>query len=43
MEDKNKLALITGAAGVLGGAVAKAFITDKYRVILVDLDQDKLE
>lgn len=41
--DQEKLALVTGAAGVLGLAVAKAMVEDGYRVIMVDLDQKRLE
>ncbi len=43
MEDNNQLAMVTGAAGVLGSAIAKSFISNNYRVILVDLDQEKLD
>ena len=41
--DQVKLAMVTGAAGVLGRATAKALAADGYRVILVDLDQETLE
>lgn len=41
--DRKKLALVTGAAGVLGLAVVKALADDGYRVIMVDLDQERLE
>jgi len=40
--DEQKLALVTGAAGVLGIAVTRALAADGYRVIMVDLDQDRL-
>ena len=43
MEDKNKLALVTGAAGALGLAASRFLVDDGYRVILVDLDQQKLD
>ncbi len=43
MEDKIKLALVTGAAGALGLATSRTLIVDGYRVILVDLDQNKLD
>jgi 3-oxoacyl-[acyl-carrier protein] reductase len=43
MNDDNQLAMVTGAAGVLGSAIAKSFINNKYRVILIDLDQQKLD
>ena len=39
---KLKLALVTGAAGVVGEAVTRAFIEDGLRVAMVDLDQDRL-
>ena len=39
---KGKLALVTGAAGVVGEAVTRAFIEDGLRVAMVDLDQDRL-
>ena len=40
--DKLKLALLTGAAGVLGRETARGLATDGYRVILVDLDDNQL-
>jgi 3-oxoacyl-[acyl-carrier protein] reductase len=43
MEDKIKLALVTGAAGALGLATSRTLVDDGYRVILVDLDQNKLD
>jgi len=43
MEDKIKLALVTGAAGALGLATSRTLVDDGYRVILVDLDQPKLD
>jgi len=36
--DKQKLALLTGAAGVLGREIARGLAADGYRVIMVDLD-----
>ena len=41
--DKQKLALLTGAAGVLGRETARGLAADGYRVIMVDLDGKKLE
>ena len=41
--DEQKLALVTGASGVLGLATTKALIEEGYRVIMVDLHQEKLE
>ena len=41
--DNKKLALVTGAAGVLGAATAAALAADGYRVLLVDLDQKPLD
>jgi 3-oxoacyl-[acyl-carrier protein] reductase len=41
--DKQKLALLTGAAGVLGSETARGLIADGYRVIMVDLDAKQLE
>ena len=43
MHDQSKLALVTGAAGVLGAAITQALIADKYRVILIDLEQKQVE
>ncbi len=40
---KNKLALVTGAAGVVGQAVTRALIADGLRVAIVDLDQQRLD
>ncbi len=36
------LAFISGAAGVLGRAVAKALAGDGYRLVLADIDEDRL-
>jgi 3-oxoacyl-[acyl-carrier protein] reductase len=41
--DRQKLALVTGASGVLGLAISTALIGDGYRVVMADLDRDKLE
>ncbi len=42
MRDIEKLALVTGAAGVLGIAIAQGLKDDGYRVVLIDLDEHKL-
>ncbi len=42
METK-KVALVTGALGVLGKAIAEGLLKDGYRVVMVDLDQAKLD
>jgi 3-oxoacyl-[acyl-carrier protein] reductase len=42
MTDATKVALITGAAGVLGRATARALLEDGLRVVLADLDGDGL-
>ncbi len=42
IHDKEKLAMVTGAAGVLGLAIAKTLAAGGYRVLLVDLDQNRL-
>lgn len=39
----NKLALVTGAAGVLGHAVAKSFAGAGLRVIMADIDAPRLD
>ncbi len=41
--DNEKLALVTGAAGVLGLAIVKALTADGYRVVMIDVDQQKLD
>jgi 3-oxoacyl-[acyl-carrier protein] reductase len=40
---KGKTALVTGALGVLGKAIVSVLLEDGFRVVLVDLDQKKLE
>ena len=42
-DDKQKIALVTGAAGVLGLETAKGLAADGYRVVMVDLDRNRLE
>jgi 3-oxoacyl-[acyl-carrier protein] reductase len=41
--DDQMLALVTGASGVLGLAVSRALIDEGYRVVMVDLDQQRLD
>lgn len=41
--DALKLALVTGASGALGLATTQALVEDGYRVIMVDLDQHRLD
>jgi len=41
--EAGKTALVTGALGVLGRAIVEMFLEDDFRVVLVDLDQDKLK
>jgi NAD(P)-dependent dehydrogenase (short-subunit alcohol dehydrogenase family) len=43
MRLKNKVAVITGAAGILGAMTAKRFLDEGARVVLVDLDSKRLE
>ena len=42
-KDKLKLALVTGAAGVLGVEIARALADDGHRVIMVDIERKKLD
>jgi 3-oxoacyl-[acyl-carrier protein] reductase len=41
--EAGKTALVTGALGVLGQAIVEMFLEDGFRIVLVDLDQDKLD
>ena len=41
--ENQKLALLTGAAGVLGRETARGLTADGYRVVMVDLEGEKLE
>jgi 3-oxoacyl-[acyl-carrier protein] reductase len=43
MEDTIKQAMVTGAAGALGRAVARLLVNKGYRVVLVDLEAAVLE
>jgi 3-hydroxy acid dehydrogenase/malonic semialdehyde reductase len=42
-EDKSGNALITGAAGGMGIAIATALVAARYRVVLADRDEDRLK
>jgi 3-oxoacyl-[acyl-carrier protein] reductase len=41
-EDKEKLAIVSGAAGVLGVAISRDLVRDGYRVVLLDIDPEGL-
>lgn len=41
-EDKTKVAIVTGAVGVLGMAITKALVADGYRVVMIDIDEARL-
>lgn len=41
--EKNKIALVTGAAGTMGAAVTEAFIQEGITVVMVDVAKEKLE
>jgi NAD(P)-dependent dehydrogenase (short-subunit alcohol dehydrogenase family) len=38
-----KVAIITGAGGVLGGSIAKSFVNEGARVVAMDIRQDNLD
>jgi len=38
-----KTCIVTGGAGSLGGAIARLFLTHGARLLLTDLDRDRLE
>lgn len=40
---KGRVALVTGAAGVLGFATAKALAADGMKVVLTDIDEERLQ
>ena len=42
-DNEKELALVTGAAGVLGLETARMLAEENYRVVMVDLDQRKLD
>ncbi|MBS0466952.1 MAG: SDR family NAD(P)-dependent oxidoreductase, partial [Proteobacteria bacterium] len=43
MKHQNKVALVTGAAQGLGLAIAERFIADGAKVVLVDVQGDKVK
>ncbi|ORC34004.1 3-oxoacyl-ACP reductase [Marispirochaeta aestuarii] len=43
MNQAKKIALVTGAAGTMGKAVAKGLIEDGYRVVLADVKKEALD
>ncbi len=43
MNRKGQIALVTGAAGTMGFAVAKMLIDEGLKVVMVDIDRDTLE
>ena len=43
MDMRNKTALVTGAAGIMGSAVVKALLAQGLRVVMADLAGDKLK
>ena len=42
MTSRTRLSVLTGAAGVIGLAVARRFAADGHRVIMIDINRDKL-
>ncbi|MBQ3247249.1 MAG: SDR family NAD(P)-dependent oxidoreductase, partial [Alistipes sp.] len=40
---KDKVAVITGAGGVLGGNVAKSFVKEGAKVVALDIRQEQLD
>jgi NADP-dependent 3-hydroxy acid dehydrogenase YdfG len=40
---KGKVAVITGAGGVLGGSIAKSFIEAGAKVVAIDIRQENLD
>ncbi|WP_319560734.1 SDR family NAD(P)-dependent oxidoreductase [Marispirochaeta sp.] len=43
MSEAKKIALVTGAAGTMGKAVAQGLIADGYRVVLADINKEALD
>ena len=40
---RNRLSVVTGAAGVLGAAVSRRLVAEGHRVLMLDIDADRLE
>ena len=40
MRLENKVAIVTGAARVIGFAIARRFVSDGARVVVADIDED---
>ncbi|MBP6609731.1 MAG: SDR family NAD(P)-dependent oxidoreductase, partial [Paludibacter sp.] len=40
---KGKVAVITGAGGVLGGSIAKSFVNAGAKVVAMDIRQENLD
>ena len=38
---QGKVALITGAAGVIGGAIARRFVEEGCQVVIADINDDR--
>jgi 3-oxoacyl-[acyl-carrier protein] reductase len=43
VHENDQIAMLTGAAGVVGQATARMLVKNGYRVIMVDLDEEKLD
>jgi 3-oxoacyl-[acyl-carrier protein] reductase len=43
MKLENKVVIVTGAVGGIGGEIVKRFVAEGARVLAVDLDQAKVE
>ena len=41
--DRKRLSVVTGAAGVLGAAVSRRLVAEGHRVVMMDIDADRLE
>ena len=40
---RNRLSVVTGAAGVLGAAVSRRLVAEGHRVLMMDIDADRLD